>query len=166
MRSQVRALLVPFPINLQPRVFAFVARFAMGATRNERMCLDTRDQLFKSLGFMLANEQIALEQIALEQIALLIVFGLSIAAILLRMAANRARDIKCPYCGWLQVRRSSRHGLREWLLKGLFVLPHRCLACQNRFFRFGLNFRHSDQRLNSERADTKQLRASGRLSPK
>src|SRR6476646_1442173 len=88
-----------------------------------------------------------------EQVAPLILIGLSIAAILLRVAASRARYIKCPYCGWLQVRRSSRHGLREWLLKRLFVLPYRCLACQNRFFRFGLNFRHFDQELNNDQAN-------------
>ena len=66
---------------------------------------------------------------AKEQVAPLILIGLAIAAILFRVAANRQRDIECPYCGW-QVRRSSRHGLREWLLKGLPVLPYRCLACR------------------------------------
>ena len=104
--------------------------------------------------------------LANEQVAPLILIGLSIAAILLRVAAIRQRDIKCPYCGWLQVRRSSRHGLREWLLKGLFVLPYRCLACQNRFFRFELNFRHSDQKLSNGPANTRQVQAPTRVSPK
>src|SRR5436190_17006735 len=101
-----------------------------------------------------------------EQVAPLILIGLSIAAILLRVTASRARYIKCPYCGWLQVRRSSRHGLRESLLKGLFVLPYRCLACRNRFFRFGLDFRHSDQKLNNDQAKHKTGPGSHALGPK
>src|SRR5262245_23888189 len=101
-----------------------------------------------------------------EQVATLIISGLSIAAILFRVAAGRARDKKCPYCGWPRVRRSSRHGLREWLLKGLFVLPYRCLACYRRFFRFGLNFRHSNQKLKSDPASTKQVQAPTGLTPK
>jgi hypothetical protein len=103
--------------------------------------------------------------LANEQVAPLILIGLSIAAILLRVAANRQRDIECPYCGW-QVRRSTRHGLREWLLKGLFVLPYRCLACQYRFFRFGLNFRQSDQELNNDAAITRRVQDPTRFSPK
>jgi len=148
MRSQVRALLVPLPINnLRRRFYARTPFFVLGATGCGRL---------RAWGLMLAN----------DQIAPLIIVGLSIAAILLRLAAIRARDIKCPNCGWLQVRRSSRHSLQEWLLKGLFVLPYRCLACQNRFFRFGVNFRHSNQGLNNEPANTKQLRAPSRPSPK
>jgi hypothetical protein len=101
-----------------------------------------------------------------EQVATLILSSLSIAAILLRVAGNRARDLKCPFCGWPQVRRSSRHGLEEWLLKRLFVLPYRCLACQGRFFRFGRNFRRFDQKLHHDPANTKQIQASTRVSSK
>jgi DNA-directed RNA polymerase subunit RPC12/RpoP len=102
--------------------------------------------------------------LAKEEVVLLVLFGLSIAAILLRVAARRARHIKCPYCGWLQVRRTWRKGLREWFLKRLFVLPYRCMACQNRFLRFGVNFRHYDQKVNDP-ANT-QVGAPTRLSPK
>jgi hypothetical protein len=99
-----------------------------------------------------------------EQVTTLILFGsLCIVAILVRVAAGRAHwDHKCPYCGWHQVRRSSRHGLQEWLLKRLFILPYRCLACSSRFFRFGL---HPDGTSNNGPQD-QQAQASPRLNSK
>ncbi len=41
--------------------------------------------------------------------------------------------ISCPECASDRVRRATRHGLAEWLLKRVRVVPYRCLQCDTRF---------------------------------
>jgi len=41
--------------------------------------------------------------------------------------------MKCPSCGWLEIRRSHRHGLREWSLRLIGIVPWRCVCCQYRW---------------------------------
>ena len=57
------------------------------------------------------------------------------------LRGDNDRKLECPACGSADVRRSARHGLLESLMKRVFVLPYRCIACRSRFFRLTLGFR-------------------------
>jgi len=41
----------------------------------------------------------------------------------------------CLKCGSSDIRRSKRHGPLEWVLKRFFIVPWRCMSCDDRFFR-------------------------------
>ena len=41
----------------------------------------------------------------------------------------------CLKCGCTDIRRSKRHGPLEWVLKRFFIVPWRCMSCDDRFFR-------------------------------
>lgn len=61
-----------------------------------------------------------------------------------------------------------RHGLNEWLLKHLFVLPYRCEDCGNRFFRFRLFVRLRRARIIEILSDARRRLAemhAGRVKP-
>jgi hypothetical protein len=49
-------------------------------------------------------------------------------------------NLRCIFdsaiCGSSNVRRSQRHGALEWILKVFFIVPWRCMVCNNRFLRF------------------------------
>src|SRR5262249_45847789 len=45
------------------------------------------------------------------------------------------KPVVCLKCGCSDIRRSKRHGLLEWILKRFFIVPWRCMSCDNRFFR-------------------------------
>ena len=49
----------------------------------------------------------------------------------------------CPECNSDSIRRSMRHGFLEWFLKRLALLPYRCMACGERFFRISLIHRRA-----------------------
>src|SRR5262245_17061312 len=41
----------------------------------------------------------------------------------------------CLKCGFTDIRCSKRHGVLEWMLKRFFIVPWRCMSCDDRFFR-------------------------------
>ncbi len=43
--------------------------------------------------------------------------------------------LSCPRCKSVNVRRSRRKGIIDWLLRALLVLPYRCEHCSTRFYR-------------------------------
>jgi hypothetical protein len=44
------------------------------------------------------------------------------------------RFLVCSKCGSPSIQRSKRHGVLEWILKRIFIVPWHCLSCQKRFF--------------------------------
>jgi hypothetical protein len=44
------------------------------------------------------------------------------------------RFLVCSKCGSSSIQRSKRHGMLEWILKRIFIVPWHCLSCQQRFF--------------------------------
>src|SRR5262245_50898157 len=42
----------------------------------------------------------------------------------------------CDRCGSTNILRSRRHGVVQWVMKRLAILPWRCMDCKHRFFRF------------------------------
>jgi ribosomal protein L33 len=55
----------------------------------------------------------------------------------------------CPHCYSTDIHRSHRRNFLEQFLSALFVIPHRCEACQSRFYligmRRGAKFRRKEQ---------------------
>jgi hypothetical protein len=41
----------------------------------------------------------------------------------------------CLKCRCSDIRRSKRRRVLEWILKRFFIVPWRCMSCDNRFFR-------------------------------
>ena len=46
-----------------------------------------------------------------------------------------AKPLRCPRCGWLDIRLSSRRGLIDAVLSTLSLAPYRCRTCGARFHR-------------------------------
>ena len=42
---------------------------------------------------------------------------------------------RCPNCGWTDVRRSMPHGLLDYLIRIVGLVPYRCRSCGMRFYR-------------------------------
>jgi len=42
---------------------------------------------------------------------------------------------RCPNCGWTDVRRSNVHGLVDYLVRIVGLVPYRCRSCGERFYR-------------------------------
>jgi len=52
-------------------------------------------------------------------------------------AAQSGRQIACPRCSSVNIRRSRRRWL-DWLPPYILAAPYRCRDCRSRFFRFGI----------------------------
>jgi hypothetical protein len=52
-------------------------------------------------------------------------------------ASRSDRQIACPRCSSISVRRSRRRWL-DWLPPVILSAPYRCRDCRTRFFRFGI----------------------------
>src|SRR5262249_18652 len=52
-------------------------------------------------------------------------------------STHSGRQIPCPRCSSMNVRRSPRRWV-DWLLPVMLAAPYRCRDCRTRFFRFGI----------------------------
>ncbi len=50
-------------------------------------------------------------------------------------ASETGRGLRCPVCGWTDVRRSMPHGLLDHLVRIVGLVPYRCRSCGLRFYR-------------------------------
>jgi DNA-directed RNA polymerase subunit RPC12/RpoP len=45
------------------------------------------------------------------------------------------KGLRCPVCGWTDVRRSMPKGLVDGLVRIVGLVPYRCRSCGQRFYR-------------------------------
>jgi DNA-directed RNA polymerase subunit RPC12/RpoP len=45
------------------------------------------------------------------------------------------KALRCPNCGWTDVRRSMPHGWLDYLVRMVGLVPYRCRSCGMRFYR-------------------------------
>ncbi len=45
------------------------------------------------------------------------------------------KTLRCPNCGWTDVRRSMPHGLLDYFIRIAGLVPYRCRTCAGRFYR-------------------------------
>jgi len=43
--------------------------------------------------------------------------------------------LRCPVCGWNDIRRSYPHGFLDRLVRIVGMVPYRCRSCGQRFYR-------------------------------
>jgi DNA-directed RNA polymerase subunit RPC12/RpoP len=48
---------------------------------------------------------------------------------------ERNKALRCPNCGWMDVRRSMLHGMVDHLIRMIGLVPYRCRSCGMRFYR-------------------------------
>jgi hypothetical protein len=49
--------------------------------------------------------------------------------------SQRGKYPCCPMCGWMDVRRSTRHGFLDRVVRIVGLVPYRCRSCGQRFYR-------------------------------
>lgn len=45
------------------------------------------------------------------------------------------KGLRCPVCGWTDVRHSMPHGFVDHLVRMIGLVPYRCRSCGLRFYR-------------------------------
>lgn len=45
------------------------------------------------------------------------------------------KSLRCPNCGWMDVRRSMPHSFLDRLVRLIGLVPYRCRSCGVRFYR-------------------------------
>ena len=45
------------------------------------------------------------------------------------------KSLRCPSCGWTDVRRSMPHSFFDRLVRLIGLVPYRCRSCGERFYR-------------------------------
>ncbi len=45
------------------------------------------------------------------------------------------KGLRCPNCGWTDVRRSMPRGFLDQLMRMVGLVPYRCRSCGERFYR-------------------------------
>jgi len=48
---------------------------------------------------------------------------------------DAGKGLRCPVCGWTDVRRSRPKGVVDGLVRMVGLVPYRCRSCGQRFYR-------------------------------
>jgi hypothetical protein len=50
-------------------------------------------------------------------------------------ATESGKGLRCPVCGWMDVRRSMPKGFLDRVVRIVGLVPYRCRSCGQRFYR-------------------------------